>query len=348
MVSSKVLVSIIIPVFNVEQFIAATIESVLAQKLQDIEVIIVDDGSQDNSLNICKSFAQIDSRVQLFSQENLGVSIARNNGLLKAKGEYVFFMDSDDTIDNEFISSSYKIAKESDSDIVIVGEYYCKRLPNLSALPTCAQFIKNDFLIANNSIRFPEGIQPCEDGLFSHQLLALTKNISENPSGIYFYREHENQNHHKINENVQKVLMQIPMWLEILDKFYRENNLYNSHALHLALFLEHEPFQLRYLAMPLDDNQKKFLHNLVVNFYDKNIIPKLNIKDSKKLSKPFVVFLKSINHQKFDAFYKSHLCRLKIKLLVNIFIYKTKLKLINIIPISKHRKRLRANIKPVE
>ena len=342
---NKVLVSIIIPVFNVEQFIAATIESVLSQNLKNIEVIIVDDGSCDNSLKICQRYAIIDKRIQIIIQDNQGVSIARNQGLLHAKGEYVFFMDSDDTIDVEFVNSSYRIAKESNSDIVIAGDYYCKRLPNLSALPTCAQFIKNEFLIANSDVRFPEGIQPCEDGLLSHQLLALTKNISKNPFAVYHYREHENQNHHKINENAQKVLLQIPKWFEILDVFYLKNNLYDSHALHLALFLEHEPFELRYLAMPLDDNQKEFLHNLIISFYKKSVIPFLSNEDKKKLSKPFLVFLKSKNHSQFDAFYKRHLWNLRMQMNIKILIYKIKLKLVNIIPVSKLRKRLRATIK---
>lgn len=347
MISNNILVSIIIPVFNVEQFIAETIESVLAQKLKDIEVIIVDDGSSDNSLKICLRYAEVDARIQLISQENQGVSIARNNGLLKAKGEYVFFMDSDDTIDNEFISSSYAIAKKNDSDIIIVGDYYCKRLPNLSALPTCAQFIKNDFLKNNSDVRFPEGIQPCEDGLFSHQLLALTDFVDKNPFGVYFYREHENQNHHRINENVEKVLKQIPKWFEILESFYKKNDIHTSHALHLAFFIEHEPFELRYLAMPLNDDQKDFLHNLIKDFFQKNVISNLSNKDKKRLSKPFVVFIKSKNYQKFDIFYKRHLWNLKMKRNFNIFIYKAKLKLVNIIPVSKYRKRIRAKIKPV-
>lgn len=345
MISDNISVSIVIPVFNVEQFIAETIESVLAQNLKNIEVIIVDDGSIDNSLEICQKYAQVDARIQLIKQENQGVSIARNNGLSKAKGEYVFFMDSDDTIDAEFINSSYTIAKKNNSDIVIVGDYYCKRLPNLSALPTCAQFIKNDFLIKNSDIRFPEGIQPCEDGLLSHQLLALTNKIGMNPLGVYFYREHENQNHHKINENVEKVLIQIPKWFELLEAFYKKKNIYTSHALHLALFLEHEPFELRYLAMPLDNKQKVFLHDLIKNFYQKNIIPNISKEDKNRLSKPFAVFLKSKNHKKFDAFYKRHLWNLRMKMNFKIFIYKTKLKLINIIPFSKYRKKIRAKIK---
>lgn len=345
MISDKILVSIIIPVFNVEQFIVETIDSVLAQNLKDIEVIIVDDGSNDGSLKICQRYAVLDKRIQIIVQKNQGVSIARNNGLSNAKGEYVFFMDSDDTIDVEFINSSYAIAKKNNSDIVIVGDYYCKRLPNLSALPTCAQFIKNDFLKKNSDVRFPEGIQPCEDGLLSHQLLALTKNISENPLGLYFYRQHENQNHHKINKSVEKVLIQIPKWFEILDAFYKRNDIYTSHALHLALFLEHEPFELRYLAMPLDDSQKIFLHNLIKDFYQKNVIPNLSKEDKKRLTKPFIVFLESKNHQKFDTFYKRHLWNLKMEMNLKIFIHKTKLKLVNFIPVSKYRKRLRERIK---
>lgn len=343
--SSNVLVSIIIPVYNVEKFISETIESVLNQSFKAIEIILVDDGSKDSSLLICEKYLQIDSRIKVLKQNNSGVSIARNNGLKIASGAYIFFMDSDDTLDSEFIATSYEIAKKNDSDIVVVGAYYCKRMPHVSALPTCAQFIKHLFLVKYHDIRFPKNIQPCEDGLFSHQLLALTNSISENPFGIYYYREHENQNHIKINENSGALLEKIPFWFKILEDFYDKYNLYGSHALHLALFLEHEPFELRYISMPLDSNQKDYLHNLIKDFYKKNIEPFLNKNDKKKLSLPFQVFLKSNNYEKFEKFYKNHLLHLRIKLRFNFLFYKFKLKLINVIPISKYRKSLRNKIK---
>lgn len=328
------MVSIIVPVYNVDSFIAETIESIASQSFTEIEIILVDDGSVDNSYAICENYALKDNRIKLIKQENSGVSIARNNGLLQAKGEYVFFMDSDDTIDSEFILSSYEVAKRENSDIVVIGEYYCDRFSKVLVLPTCAQFIKLDFLKEHDDIRFPEKIQPCEDGLLSHQLLCLTTKVGLNRDGIYHYRQHENQNHHKINENAVKVIKQIPKWFEILENFYRNHNLFEIHALSLAKFVEHEPYEFRYLAMPLDTVQKEELHGLIKNFMFKNVIPYLNKEDKKKLSAHFLIFISSKNSAKFDSRYKNYLLKKKIKFKTNLF-------LINFIPITKIRKRLR-------
>lgn len=345
MVSSNKFVSVIIPVYNVERYIAEAIDSVLNQSLKNIEIILVDDGSTDKSLSICEEFCLKYFNIKLIKQSNSGVSTARNNGLNVASGDYIFFMDSDDTIDSEFINTSYNIAKEKDFDIVIVGKHYCERLPNVAALPTCAQFLKHDFLIKNSDVRFPLGIQPCEDGLFSHQLLSLTSKVGENPYGIYHYREHENQNHLKINENIDKLLNQIPRWFEILEQFYSKHDSFKSHALHLALFMEHEPFELRYIAMPLDSSQKDYLHKLIKSFVNENVTPYLEKKDYKKISKQFIVFLNSKNYKSFDRYYKRHLKIQKLKAEIRFCVYKIKMFSVNFVPISKYRKQIRKSIK---
>ncbi|TDO72798.1 glycosyltransferase involved in cell wall biosynthesis [Flavobacterium chryseum] len=329
-----ILVSVIVPVYNAERYISETIESILNQSLSNIEIILVNDGSIDSSLIICEQYLQKDSRIKLVNQNNSGVSIARNNGLKIANGEYVFFMDSDDTIDSNFLNSSYNVAKKQNFDIVVVGEYCCQRLPNVFALPTWGQFLRHDFLKKHSDIRFPENIQPCEDGLFSHQLLALTKNIGENPHGIYNYRHHEDQNHKISNNNVEKVLAQIPSWFEILGNFYKNYNLFESQALHLALFIEHEPFQLRYLSMSLNENQKAHLHELIKEFMQKKVLPFLKDEDKKKLSNYFLFFIDSKGYSEFDKYYQG----LKLK-------YKIKLFLIKFMPISKIRKKVRKELR---
>lgn len=335
--NNHISVSVIIPIYNAENFLAETINSVLHQSLSDFELILIDDGSIDNSKKICKQFLSQDHRIKLINQENSGVSIARNNGLLQAKGEYVFFMDSDDTLDSEFFKTSYEIAKREKSDIVIIGEQFSKRMPNVMALPTWAQLISLEFLKKYPDIRFPENIQPCEDGLFSHQLLAITQKIALNSNGIYHYQHHENQNHLKINDDCWKVLHQIPIWFEILEKFYTKYNLFKSHSLHLALFIEHEPFEFRYLAMPLNQEQKVFLHQIIDNFMSKNVLPHLDEKSKKMLGIPFLHFLNSKKSDNFDRIYMKYLKKRKIQKKLYLFA-------INIIPLSKIRRKLRKKI----
>lgn len=334
MISNKILVSIIVPIYNVGRFLDETVESIIDQSFKDLEIILVDDGSTDDSYAICEKFASKDDRIKLFKQENSGVSIARNNGLLHAVGEYVFFMDADDTIDSEFISSSYEIAKRENADFVVIGEYYCKRFANVLVLPTCAQFLKLDFLNKHKEIRFPEKIQPCEDGLFSYQFLCLADKIALNPKGIYHYRHHENQNHYAVKENAGKVIEQIPKWFEILENFYKKHEFTPTQALNLAKFVEHEPFEFRYQSMPLNHVQKEELHGLIRSFMSKNVTPYLNRKDKKKLSVPFLIFISSKKASVFDRRYQNYLLLRKIK-------YRIKLLLVNFIPVSKIRKRHR-------
>ncbi len=324
-------ISVIMPVYNVEEFLEEAIESVLNQSFQELELILVNDGSTDNSSTICEKYVEEDKRIKYIEQKNSGVSIARNKGLSLAEGEYIFFMDSDDTIDSDFLKTSYETAKKEDSDIVVIGEYYCKRrIPNPAALPTCAQLLRHEFLKQYPDIRFPENIQPCEDGLFSHQLLALTDKTSGNPVGIYVYREHERQNHLVINSNTAKVLEQIPLWFRVLEQFYTRYNLYQTKALHLARFVEHEPFEFRYLSMPFNPEQKKQLHKIIVDFMDKNVFPYLSSQEFDFLTTSFKIFVKTKDNKIFD----SYLLRKKRKRKILVF-------LISCIPLRKVRRKLR-------
>ena len=91
-------ISIIVPVYNVENYLVKCIESILNQSFKNFELILVNDGSNDNSLNICKKYIEIDNRIKLISQINKGLSAARNTGLRYAKGNYICFIDSDDFV----------------------------------------------------------------------------------------------------------------------------------------------------------------------------------------------------------------------------------------------------------
>ena len=97
------MVSIIIPVYNVEQYLRECVDSVLNQTYSDVEVILVDDESTDQSGNICDEYAEMDSRIKVIHKKNGGVSSARNTGIDKAVGEYLLFVDSDDAIHSELV-----------------------------------------------------------------------------------------------------------------------------------------------------------------------------------------------------------------------------------------------------
>lgn len=112
-------ISVIVPVYNAEPYLARCIDSIMSQTFEDFEVLIVDDGSQDKSGEICDEYAAKDSRIRVFHKENGGVSSARNLGLDNATGEWIAFVDSDDWVDEEYLSCLYDAAISLDRSIVV-------------------------------------------------------------------------------------------------------------------------------------------------------------------------------------------------------------------------------------
>ena len=112
------LVSIIVPVYNNEKYIERCLNSILNQTYTNIQIIVINDGSTDNSYKICKKYAEQDNRIFLISQKNSGVSSARNTGLKEAKGEVLSFIDSDDWVHERFIEDNLKIMIEKNADMI--------------------------------------------------------------------------------------------------------------------------------------------------------------------------------------------------------------------------------------
>lgn len=114
-------ISIIIPVYKVEKYLSKCLDSIAAQTFTDWECILIDDGSPDASGKICDEYAQKDSRFVVIHKKNAGVSAARNDGLKNARGKWISFFDSDDTIDKETYEDSLKVAEEKNADLVQWG-----------------------------------------------------------------------------------------------------------------------------------------------------------------------------------------------------------------------------------
>ena len=118
--------SVIVPVYKVEQYLPTCIESVLNQSFSDFELILVDDGSPDNCPAICDEYAKIDARVKVIHKENGGLVSARKAGILVAKGDYVFNLDSDDSIEKDTLECAYKIIKDTDCEMLSFGRRWIK------------------------------------------------------------------------------------------------------------------------------------------------------------------------------------------------------------------------------
>lgn len=116
-------ISVIVPVYNVEKYLPKCIESILNQSYSNFELLLIDDGSTDNSLNICKKYSLLDNRIKVFEKENTGVSDTRNVGLSKAVGNYITFVDSDDFIEYNTLSVYMNAFLNNSVDIVKIGYY---------------------------------------------------------------------------------------------------------------------------------------------------------------------------------------------------------------------------------
>lgn len=208
----KPIISIIIPIYNTQKYLSRCIGSVLEQTYQDFELILVDDGSTDNSLELCRKWSKIDQRIVLISQENGGVSKARNAGLDAAKGKYITFIDSDDWVSSDYLAILSETMEKNDAQLV-VGSYkamYTRlRKLSLSKLPTkkiniadneevrstllsvhfCAPWAKlflNE-IIQNSNLRFPLNIRSGEDTIFVRNYLSKCARIYTVSNVIYYY-----------------------------------------------------------------------------------------------------------------------------------------------------------------
>ena len=123
MSNKDILVSVIVPVYNVKEYLEQCLDSIIHQTLKEIEIILVNDGSTDGSDEICEKYVGLDERIVLIHQKNAGLAAARQAGLNVAKGEYVGFVDSDDWLELSMYEEMYKTAKETDSDIVFCNVY---------------------------------------------------------------------------------------------------------------------------------------------------------------------------------------------------------------------------------
>ena len=133
----KVEVSVIVPIYNVSNFLPKCLQSIIEQSFKDIEIICINDGSTDNSLDILNSFARLDERIVLINQPNQGVSKARNNGLAAAKGKFLLFIDGDDYIASDFIEKLHAKAVKTGAEIVASNTVYDEG----------GRLIKNNFII---------------------------------------------------------------------------------------------------------------------------------------------------------------------------------------------------------
>lgn len=111
------LITIVVPVYNVEKYLPHTLESICGQTYTNLQILLIDDGSTDDSLAVCHKWARQDNRIQVYEQENQGVARTRNKGIQLATGKYVMFLDADDWVEADMLESLYRLAEADHADV---------------------------------------------------------------------------------------------------------------------------------------------------------------------------------------------------------------------------------------
>lgn len=236
-------VSVILPVYNAATTITRMLDSLRDQTLVDFEVLMIDDGSTDNSGAILDEYAQKDNRFRVVHKKNEGVSAARQTGVELAQGEYVIHADSDDWVDQTMLEELYAKAENNDADVVIcdffsntdTGQTLCKQRPSelkadviLRELfqqlhGSCWNKLVRQACYNKYNVRFPKGINHCEDLLFWAQLLQHNDvKVSYLPKAFYHYYVNSNSiTRHYTRSTYEMRLKYLTNLYEILSPKYK-------------------------------------------------------------------------------------------------------------------------------
>ena len=206
-------ISIIVPVYNVERYLRQCIDSILAQTYTDFELLLIDDGSPDNSGNICDEYAKKDPRIRVFHKPNGGVSTARNMGIDNAKGEYISFIDADDYVEPNFLEEMLNAMNRYNADLVCCGVWVGVKADGsyVSIRSTASDkvfnrkegliemFAMDSFhvwpynklykasIIKGNGLKFPVGIRYSEDQVFVTRYIMLCFKVVYISKVLYHY-----------------------------------------------------------------------------------------------------------------------------------------------------------------
>ena len=185
--------SIIVPIYNVEKYLPKCLDSLIGQTYSNIEIICINDGSTDNSLEVLENYEKKDNRIKIINQKNQGVSVARNVGIKSATGNYILFVDADDWINLKTCEIIYNNVSYEQFDLVYFDYYrvnlHCIRPIKVKDIINCCMWqicYKKDFIL-NNSLLFQENMTIAEDHIFKVAAIFQTNNIKKIDKCLYYY-----------------------------------------------------------------------------------------------------------------------------------------------------------------
>lgn len=257
-------ISVIVPVYNSEKYLRECLDSIVNQTLSGIQVLMVDDGSTDGSASICKEYEEIYEGFEYYYKENGGTATARNEGLKKAKGEYIGFVDSDDYIELDMFERMYSAAKSNCSDIVfcptrglddythlesgfydasmIKEHIFPKILPHIVKEGTFrtvdwgnwSRIFRRE-IIQDNELYFYEGSRRCEDFAFSVECTIHANSYTVIDEGeLYHYRPNENSKSRSYTQNMWKSIRALMVYMQGFMEKYSEYDF--SKAMDMCVF----------------------------------------------------------------------------------------------------------------
>lgn len=270
-------VSVIIPAYNTEKYMEKCLDSLMNQTLKEIEIIVVDDGSTDNTLAALKKYQEkCPDKLKVFHKENGGQASARNLGLQYAEGEYIGFVDSDDWVSLHMYETLYNKAKEDNADIVICNmvEHYpdkeiCYDLTDVKnklgyAGSSCNKIFRKTFA---NGVTFPVGLW-YEDFEYSAKQLMKTDAVSVIKEGLYHYNCREGSTMHNNNASKNKDILTV---MNHIHEFAIENGWEEKYQKELEyLYIEH----ILYATIKRVEEQKSVDKREVVNSLRKAVLEK--------------------------------------------------------------------------
>ena len=305
------LISIVIPIYNVEKYIKGCIESVINQTYKELEIILVDDGGTDRCPEICDEFAEKDNRIKVIHQENKGLSGARNTGIDSSKGKYIIFIDSDDTVESTLVEDLYNCLKKHNTDIAICGRNYvyedktiiCKVEKHIECVFEFEKAIieMNRFELFDMSawakiykkelfedLKFPEG-KLSEDYFVMYKLFEKAKNVSYISKPLYNYMQRLNSISRNKNINHDFLEAAKKQMEDLEDKY--PNLKQTLHTAYASACLTVLDFYIKNKVKCSKEKIKEFKNIIIENigFIKKN----KNISISKKIQ--FYLFLVNFN-----------------------------------------------------
>lgn len=308
------MISVIIPVYNVQNYIKKCLESIINQTYKNLEIIIVNDGSTDNSLKICEEYAQKDNRIRIFNKENGGVSSARNFGLKNANGKYIGFIDSDDVVNLNMYEVLHNAMTNSNVDLCVCNQHANKIVSqrdlisalineekgaiNTQSVRGVVFYLYKRNIINKNNIHFNTEIKIGEDMLFNINYLLFVENIQLVEQKLYSYEVRSGSAMTSYNSNyfLNYIILQNNI-VSLLN-----NSLIDSKKLEI-MFVKHFITCISN-EFKQDNPQKKQIKNTLKKFLNSKEI--IEIRDSLNIGlyeKKFMIDILCIKYNNYFVLY---------------------------------------------